>query len=146
MQNFESFVMNDEIRLPAGDGRSAFVDHRDVSAAGVMALTESGHEGQDYPLATESLSHHEIAAQLSEATGRSITYSAISAETYQRELEADGWTPEGIESVQCLYSDIRAETNSDSDIDDLVASVLGRPGIRFCQYAADFADRYGTGC
>ena len=101
MQNFESFVVNDEIRVPAGNGISAFVDHRDVSAVGVMALTEPGHKGCNYLLATESLSHHEIAAQLSEATGRSITYSAISADTYQSELEADGWAPEMIESMQC---------------------------------------------
>ena len=47
------------------------------------------HDGKAYLLSTESLSHSEIADQLSEGTGRSIKYQDISPEEYQQELETD---------------------------------------------------------
>ena len=47
-------------RLPAGEGRLGLVEQRDVAALAVAALTDSGHQGKAYDLATESLSHSEV--------------------------------------------------------------------------------------
>ncbi len=48
-------VVDDCIRLPSGDGRIGLVDHRDVAAVGVAALTRPGHENRAYLLNTQSL-------------------------------------------------------------------------------------------
>jgi uncharacterized protein YbjT (DUF2867 family) len=49
-QNFsEDFlrdpVLSGEVRLPAGDGKEAFVDAEDIAEVAVAALTEDGHAG-----------------------------------------------------------------------------------------------------
>jgi uncharacterized protein YbjT (DUF2867 family) len=143
MQNFESFVVDDAIRLPSADGRIGLVDHRDVAAVGVLALTTSGHEGRDYILMTESLSHTQIAEQLSQAMGRKISYQDIAPEVYQSELETADWDKPSIESMLGLFEEVRAVRNSDFDVTDSVEEVLGRPGILFAQYARDYAGVIG---
>ena len=143
MQNFESFVVDDKLRLPTGDGRIGLVDHRDVASVGVKALTEPGHEGKAYMLTTESLSHAQVAEQLSEATGRAINYINIPPDTYQQELEAAEWDKGSIDSLIGLFAEIRAGQNTDTNVADTVIDVLGRPGIRFSQYARDYASNFG---
>jgi len=145
MQNFESFVVDDQIRLPAGDGRIGLVDHRDIAAVAVEALTTSGHEGKAYDLVTESLSHAEVAEQLSEATGRSITYENISSEVYEQALESAGYLKDGIDTLQGLFLDVRKGINSDTNVSDTVKDVLGHAGIKFRQFAQDYAIKIGTG-
>lgn len=143
MQNFEYFVVNDKLRLPSADGRIGLVDHRDVAAVAVLALTVPGHEGKSHILGTESLSHAEIAQELSEATGRTISYEDISPIDYQRELESFEWDAASIESMLGLFADVRAGINSDSNISDTVEPLLGRPGIKFRQFAIDYASKIG---
>jgi uncharacterized protein YbjT (DUF2867 family) len=54
-QNFsEDFlrdpVLSGEVRLPAGDGKEAFIDAEDIAEVAVAALTEAGHAGWNYEL------------------------------------------------------------------------------------------------
>ncbi len=146
MQNFESFVVDDQIRLPAGDGRIGLVDHRDVAAVAVEALTTSGHDGKAYDLVTESLSHAEVAEQLSEATGRTITYENISPEVYEQALHSSGYLKDGIDTLQGLFLDVRKGINSDTNVSDTVKDVLGDAGIKFRKFAQDYATKIGTRC
>ena len=139
MQNFESFVADDCIRLPSGNGRIGLIDHRDVAALGVEALTSSGHEGKAYIMASESLSHAEIADQLTTALGRTITYIDVSPEEYQQQLEADDWDQDTVDSMLGLFKEVKAGANSDQNVPDTLLEFLGRPGITFRQYAQDYA-------
>ena len=143
MQNFESFVVDDCLRLPCGDGRIGLIDHRDVAALAVEALTSSGHESKSYILASESLSHGEIADQLTTALGRSITYIDVTPEEYQQQLEDDGWDQDTVDSMLGIFDEAKAGTNSDRNVPDTVLEFLGRPGIRFRQYAEDYASVIG---
>lgn len=143
MQNFESFVVDDCIRLPAGDGRIGLVDHRDVAAVAVIALTADEHRNRGHVLSTHSLTHAEIAETLSQATGRAIRYLDIDPQEYREELEAAEWDQPSIETMLGLFQDVRAGSNSDSDVADSLQSLLGRPGIRFREYARDYAASFG---
>lgn len=64
------------IRGPAGEGRAAVVAQDDIADVAVTVLLEPGrHDGVTYDLTgPEELSLREMAAALSEATGRTITY------------------------------------------------------------------------
>ena len=142
MQNFTSFMMvNDSIQVPAGDGFAGQIDARDVASVALTALTMEGHVGKDYVLCSEALSHGEIAQILTKSTGRNITYIDLDPEKYKKELESSGWTKSAIESMLGLFDDIRAGTNSDSMLGDTIKPILGRPGIRFRQFAEDYASR-----
>ncbi|MBN2754244.1 MAG: SDR family oxidoreductase [Candidatus Goldbacteria bacterium] len=64
-----------EIYVPAGNGRTNFVDVRDVALASYIALAEPGHEGKAYEITgSEALTYYEIAGLLTSALGRKITY------------------------------------------------------------------------
>lgn len=64
-----------EIVVPAGKGKTSFIDVRNIAAVAALALTETGHANQAYDLTgSEALDDDEVAAILSQALGRPITY------------------------------------------------------------------------
>jgi uncharacterized protein YbjT (DUF2867 family) len=74
MQNFSEdymlgHVLSGEIRLPAGDVPTPFLDADDIADVAVAALTEDRHAGQLYELTgPRSLTFAEAAAEIAEAT------------------------------------------------------------------------------
>lgn len=71
----EAIRERSEIFLPAGQGRTAFIDARDVASVAAAALTEPGHEGRAYDLTGgQALSFYDVAALLSDVLNRRITY------------------------------------------------------------------------
>ena len=67
---------HDELFIPAGRGKTAFIDTRDIAAVGVKAILEGApHYQQAYRLTgSESLDYYEVAALLTRELGRPITY------------------------------------------------------------------------
>ena len=43
-----------------------------------------------------------------------------------------------------LFADVRAGINSDTNISDTVKPLLGRQGIKFRQFATDYASKIGV--
>jgi len=80
MQNL-SGVHRDDIRLrhevflPAGDGKTSFVDVRDVAAVGVRALLEGPRQVAYNLTGGAALDYAEVASTLSVTLGRKITYT-----------------------------------------------------------------------
>lgn len=67
------------IYQPLGDARASFIDVRDIAAVAARTLTEDGHEGKTYVLTgPEALSYYDVAAKLSEATSRLGVIGAMS--------------------------------------------------------------------
>jgi uncharacterized protein YbjT (DUF2867 family) len=63
------------LMAPAGTGRVAMIDPRDVGAVGAAVLTSDGHERRVYELTgPEAIGYAEVAHALSAAVGRSIEY------------------------------------------------------------------------
>lgn len=75
---------DDRIYVPAGNGRVAFVDTRDLAAIAVDALLDPAkHARQAYTLTgSEALSFAEVADLLSAELGRTISYHPASAFAY----------------------------------------------------------------
>ena len=88
MQNFSEdymleHVLSGEMRLPAGDVPTPFLDCDDIADVAVAALTEDGHVGQLYELTgPRSLTFAEVAAEISAAVGRVIRYVPVSLEKH----------------------------------------------------------------
>jgi len=90
-QNFLTYCPGGIIRLPAGEARLPFVDVRDIAAVTIKALSEPGHDGKAYVLTgPEALSHSDVAAILSAATGKRFVYEDIAPEIYRQELIEEG--------------------------------------------------------
>lgn len=142
-QNFSRgyFVPNllqRQLAFPFGDGRSAWVDCRDIAAMAVKALTEDGHEGKTYvPTGPASLSLAEIAEILSEVTETNVRYLDLSAEQFVQ-LTVAGGVPEPMAQAMTAVITKTRDGSFDRTSHD-VEQVTGRPPRSFEEFARDHA-------
>jgi uncharacterized protein YbjT (DUF2867 family) len=111
---------------------------RDIATVTIKAMTEPGHDGKTYVLTgPEALSHADVAAILSEATGKRFVYEDIAPEAYRRTLIAEGVTEFRADLVLGLFD--RMKRRGVAPVYDDIRKVLGRPAIAFRQFARDYA-------
>ncbi|WP_433509429.1 SDR family oxidoreductase [Nonomuraea sp. CA-143628] len=133
---FRAAVLAGELRLPAGDGAASFVDAEDIAAVAVAALTEDGHVGQTYELSgPRALSIGEALALISEATGRTVRYTPLTAEEFIAQLVAEGWPRPDAGSYADAVAPIRR--GMDEHVSDGVQRALGRPPRDFADFVKD---------
>ena len=139
MQNFSEdymleHVLSGEIRLPAGDVPTPFLDADDIADVAVAALTDEGHTGQLYELTgPRSLTFAEAAKEIAEAAGREIRYVPISLEEHAAEAAGHGVPVEVVELLTYLFSEVVDGRNADTT--DGVRRALGREPRNFRDYA-----------
>src|SRR5438270_1845468 len=96
------------IYQPVGDASASFIDVRDIASVAARALVEDGHEGEAYVLTgPEALSYAEVAAKLSEAAGREVTYVPISPEQFRQGALAAGlpeWLVGALERLNEIFA------------------------------------------
>jgi uncharacterized protein YbjT (DUF2867 family) len=138
-QNFSEdfllpFVLDGELRLPAGQGREAFIDAEDIAEVAVAALTTEDHRGRVYELTgPRLLSFEDVASELSAATGRQITYVPLARGDFVAEQVEAGSPAEWAHLSAELYTDIASGALEVLSTD--VETVLGRPARDFTDYA-----------
>lgn len=144
-QNFgdayrDDIVNDSRIFVPAGAGRVAFVDVRDVAEVAVEALVDSApHRGRTYTLTgPEPLSFADAARIISLEIKQTIRYQPASVAAYFLHLRRRGM-PLGQVIVQAiLHAGLRfgqAET-----VDETLANLLGRPPRTLREYVRDHRD------
>jgi len=81
MQNFyvvhqSEITERGELFVPAGDGKTSFVDARDVAAVGVETVVDPIHRNRAYDITgPDALTYHDAAAIFSDVLGRDIEYA-----------------------------------------------------------------------
>src|ERR687887_131479 len=124
----------------AGESRIGMVDIRDVAAVAAIVLTEPGHEGNAYDVTgPEALSYHDVAAKLSAAMERSVTYIDAPDDAVRGALEGFG-LPEWLTGALVdLYQDYR-RSGADgyaAQVTDTVPRLTGRPPRTLGQLLAE---------
>jgi uncharacterized protein YbjT (DUF2867 family) len=143
MQNFSEdymleHVLSGEIRLPAGDVPTPFLDADDIADVAVAALTEEGHAGQLYELTgPRSLTFAEAAGEIAEAAGREVRYVPVSLEKHAAEAAGHGVPAEVVELLTYLFSEVVDGRNANTK--DGVRRALGREPKDFADYAREVA-------
>src|SRR5215207_1673939 len=143
MQNFSEdymleHVLSGEIRLPAGDVPTPFLDADDIADVAVAALTDDRHAGQLYELTgPRSLTFAEVAAEIADAARREVRYVPVSLEQHAAEAAEHGVPPEVIEMLTYLFSEVVDGRNANTT--DGVRRALGREPRDFADYARDVA-------
>jgi NAD(P)H dehydrogenase (quinone) len=142
--DFAAFFANDDgvIAAPAGDGRVAFVARADIAAAAVVVLTEGArHDGRTYELTgPEALTLAEVAALLTEVTGRPVRYVPETVEEAYAsrahfgapDYEVEGW----VTSFTAIAAGELARVTGD------VEALLGRPPLTLAALLAADPDSY----
>jgi uncharacterized protein YbjT (DUF2867 family) len=143
MQNFSEdymleHVLSGEIRLPAGDVPTPFLDADDIADVAVAALTEEGHGGQLYELTgPRSLTFAEAAAEIAEATGHEVRYVPVSLEEHAAEAAEHGVPAQVVELLTYLFSEVVDGRNANTTAG--VRLALGREPKDFADYAREAA-------
>ena len=93
--NFQTFwkygVTHGQISTPAANGKSAFIDVRDIAASAAEALTSSRFDGKAFDLTgPAALTYAEAAETLSGVLGKKITYQHIGARGLHRHADGRG--------------------------------------------------------
>ncbi|MEU4745878.1 SDR family oxidoreductase, partial [Actinosynnema sp. NPDC023658] len=115
------------LRGPAGDGRAAVVAQDDIADAATAVLTDpEAHAGRTYDLTgPEALTFHEIAAVLSDATGRTVTYHPETVEEAYRSRAAYHAPDWQVDAWVSTYTAIAA--GELAHVSDAVPTLTGHP-------------------
>ena len=142
MQNL-STIQRDDIRLyddimvPAGSGKTAFVDVRDLAAVAALTLTGAGHARQAYELTSdEALTYDEVARILSEVLGRTIRYSHPNVVQFWERMHARHQPVGFVLVMTALYA--VAALGLAGHLSGDTRRLLGRAPITFRQFAQDY--------
>jgi uncharacterized protein YbjT (DUF2867 family) len=128
---------HDRIHVPAGDGRVAFIDTRDLGdVAAVILADPTAHVGQAYTLTgPRAVTFEEVARMLSADLDRPIRYEPASVLGYFRHLGRQG-LPVSQRLVQTiLHTGLRG--GDAEEVDPTVGRLLGRPARDLNDFIAD---------
>ena len=133
-------VREGEIRLPAGEGKTSFVDARDIAAAAAGALTSDKHDGKAFVLTgPAAASYAEAAELLSAALGRRITYRAVDDRTFVAEAVANGVPQDYAELLAVIFHPVAEGWTA--AVTDAVETLSGKPPRSLQSSIADLATR-----
>lgn len=118
-------VLETGIYFPAGEGKVAFAGRKDLAEATANILASEGHENKTYHLsANTATSFAEIAAVLSELSGKTVNYTSPEPADFEAMLKQIG-LPDGIILMSVLFA--AGIKNSDFDATDNTLEIfLGR--------------------
>jgi uncharacterized protein YbjT (DUF2867 family) len=133
------------IYSPVADGRVPYIDARDIAAVGAEALLNPDeHAGRRYFLTGgEAVGFADVAAAVSEATGKPVTYRPISMDEARARMQTRGVASELIDASLALYAYQQAGGPT-AKVADSVERILGRPPRTIRDFARDFADQFSA--
>lgn len=135
--HFLPSVLEGLVSLPAGDKKEPFIDVDDIADVAVAALTDDRHLGQVYEVTgPRLLTFAQAVAEVSAASGQSVSYAHISLEDFHAAL-----VPEVGEPTADFLHDLCAEVfdGRNEHVTDGVQRALGRAPrdfSTFCKQAA----------
>ena len=149
LQNLSTTHLQDilelnDIFVPAGRGKTSFIDARDIAAVAVRALSlpHVVNGGIDLTGA-DALSYAQVAAIFSEVMGRNITYSDPTLPKFWLEMRRRGFKPEFVIVMILIYGTNRLGLAARVTGD--VKRILGREPITVQKFVQDFKQVFSRG-
>jgi len=128
----------DEICVPAGNGRTNFVDATDVAEAAAVCLASPAHRDKAYEITgSEALTYEQVAQTLSAACGRTITYSRPSARQFKARMKGAGHPDEFVSVMASIYA--LARFGMAAGTTDEFERLVGRKPTTLAKWAASNA-------
>ncbi|THV23438.1 SDR family oxidoreductase [Peteryoungia ipomoeae] len=140
--NFHTFwkagLDHGQIALPAGDGKSSFIDARDIAESAAAALTSTQFDGKAFNLTgPEALGYAEAATILSGVIGKPVTYNAISDEAFIGILTGVGVPADYAGFLASIFHPVREGWTAAVTPD--VQTLTGKAQRSVATYASDYA-------
>ena len=128
----------DEIFVPAGRGKTSFVDARDLAAVAAKALTEPGHKSRAYDLTgSQALDYFEVAQIFREMLDRPIRYANPGWWRFARRMRQRGLAWSYIVVMIGIYT--TARLGWAGRVSPELEQLLGRPPITMRLFVEDHA-------
>ncbi len=149
MQNLTTTHLADvrdrgEIFVPAGRGRTNFIDAVDVAAAAAVCLTTPGHDHQAYEITgSEALTYEEVAAVLTSACEREISYPCPSAKQFKARMKEYGHDDDFVSVMSSIYAIARFGMAAGTT--DTFAKLVGRQPRTLAEWARENAAVWAPG-
>ncbi|MGX1478348.1 UNVERIFIED_CONTAM: uncharacterized protein YbjT (DUF2867 family) [Streptomyces canus] len=144
-QNFSEGPLVEELRLsgelvfPAGAVREPFVDVRDIGdVVAAVLVAPDRYAGETVTLSgPRLLTFGEAVAEIAKATGRELTYRAVSPQRYGENLLGFGVPAQEVEALVEAFTQLLDGRNA--YLSDGVRQVLGREPRDFADFAREAA-------
>ena len=135
-------VEHGEVLVPAGAGRTSFVDSRDVAEVALAALRDPEAHAGTAPVLTgpEALGFDAVAEALSDVLDRPVRYVDASVPAFVRRLRARGVGWDVIGFMLGVYT--LSRTGRNAQLSDDLPRLLGRPSRTVRDWARDSAWRF----
>lgn len=145
--NFHTFwhggILQGGISLPAGQGKSSFIDVRDIAESAAAALTRKDFDGQAFNLTgPHALSYAEAATVLGQVIGRPVAYQAIDDASFIATLTAHGVPDDYAQFLASIFHPVREGWTA--PVSDAVLTLTGHPARSLQTYAADHAAHWAA--
>ncbi len=142
--NFHTFwkpgIDHGVIAVPAGDGKTSFIDTRDIAESAAAALTTDRFDGRAFNLTgPEALSYGEAAAVLSRVTGKAIAYTPVDDDGFVGILTGAGVPEPYARFLATLFHPVREGWTA--RITGNVETLTGHAPRSLATYAQDNAAR-----
>lgn len=135
---FVEMVQAGQITLPDVATPEPFVDVDDIAEVATVALTQPGHAGEVYEVTGPSmLTLADVAAAISDATGRTISYVPVPHDAFVEEIRQSGAPKNVVWMLDYLFATVLDGRNA--YVTDGVQRALGRPPKDFSDYAGEMA-------
>jgi uncharacterized protein YbjT (DUF2867 family) len=132
----DDILERDEVFVPAGRGRVAFVDVRDVGELAARSFADAALRGGAWTLTgPEAVTFDEVAAALTAALGRPVRYVPASIPGYALRLRRRRLPWIRIAVQTALHVGLRS--GNAERVDPALARLLGRPPRTIRQYVED---------
>lgn len=148
MQNLSTTHLDDirergEVFVPAGRGKTSFIDVRDIAECAAVLLTSEGRIGKAYTVTgQEAIGYDDVARILSQATGRDIRYTSPSGAAFARRMAEQGRDAGFVSVMRGIY--LVAKLGMAGGITRDLEDLLGRPARTFEEFARDHAGLFGA--
>jgi uncharacterized protein YbjT (DUF2867 family) len=141
MQNLSTIhrqdIQRNEIFLPAGKGKTSFIDVRDIAAVAVKALTESGHSDRSYSLTgSEALDYYQVAEIFTEVLVKPVLYTNPSIVKFASSMYKRGLEPQFIAVMIGIYTTAKLGLAGKLTTD--TQEILQRAPISLRQFVEDY--------
>ncbi|BCG57959.1 SDR family oxidoreductase [Paenibacillus sp. URB8-2] len=134
-QHGEELINERTIFVPAGKGKTSFVNVADIGAAAAKVLTEAGHENKAYDLTgSEALNYYEVAELLSAEWNETIKYANPSVPAFWKKMSRKGVKRDFLIVMIGIY--MTAKLGMAKRVSPDLECLLGRKPGTFPQYIA----------
>ena len=135
--HLQDILERNDLFVPAGNGRTGFIDARDIAAVAVRALSVPHIVNGSIDLTgSEALTYSEVAVIFSEVLGRRITYSNPVPPKFGLEMRRRGMNNDFVNVMILVYNTNRFGLAARVTHD--VERILGRKPISVQDFVEDF--------